>query len=93
MIATPTARTTREQGSDGVTVTLMGDLDGHGLAEITRSATTRTFADESGIDAVDLLPLGQYQVAVEPRTLPSNLLPAYDSDAIITPRGCLAFAG
>ena len=74
-----------EPGIDGATVKLGADLDGDGVAEFTRTAMTRSLAGERGIYAFDLLPVGTYTVAVDPLTLPRNLLPSFDFDGILTP--------
>jgi hypothetical protein len=64
-----------EQGIPGVTVTLR-DASGP-----IATATT----DPNGLYIFNNLPAGQYEVIIDPATLPPNMIPTYDPDGIDTP--------
>ncbi len=65
-----------ELGLAGVQVTLVGDLDGDGLADDTLT----TITDANGNYLFDTLPAGTYAITVDPTTLPAGMAETFDLD-------------
>ncbi len=74
-----------EVGIDGVRVELAGDLDGDGIAELTRFDITETMAAVAGLYGFSDLPAGVYTVTVVPSTLPAGHVQTFDLDGLATP--------
>jgi uncharacterized repeat protein (TIGR01451 family)/fimbrial isopeptide formation D2 family protein len=64
----------------GVTVTLTGDMNYDGIVD-----TISTVTDVNGKYSFDLLPAGDFTVAVDMTTMPGGMTGTYDADGIITP--------
>jgi hypothetical protein len=69
-----------EPGINGVTVSLAGDIDKDGIAELKLTATTATIAGLSGQYFFNNLPVGSFTVTVDPSTLPGGMTQTYDLD-------------
>ncbi len=78
-----------EEGIAGVTVNLMGDVDGDGTFEINVDTTT----DASGLYSFDDLQAGSYKVTVDPDGLPDDVEPTHDLDGTDTPNVALLTLG
>lgn len=64
-----------EQGIPGVSVTL------HNASGPIATAVT----DQNGFYTFSNLPIGEYDIVIDPATLPANMIPTYDPDGIDTP--------
>ncbi len=64
-------------GLPGVTVTLVGDIDGNGSTD-----SVSTVTDSSGIYLFDNLPAGAYTVTVNPASLPAGMNQTDDPDGV-----------
>ncbi|MBU0945564.1 MAG: hypothetical protein KKE53_14035, partial [Proteobacteria bacterium] len=69
-----------EPGLGNVNVTLVGDLDGDGQVDDTRTVVT----DGNGNYLFDHLPAGEYTLTVDPATLPQGMVQTYDLDGLAT---------
>jgi len=73
------AQDSGESGLSGVKVTLTGDVDLDGVVD-----TLTTVTDASGQYLFDDLPMGMYDINVDPATLPGGIRQTYDNDGIAT---------
>ncbi|HYU35247.1 MAG TPA: SdrD B-like domain-containing protein [Thermoanaerobaculia bacterium] len=74
-----------EIGIDGITVRLLGDIDGDGINELDRTAVTAEMAGVHGLYGFTQLPEGRYTVSVVASTLPAGYVQTYDADGLNTP--------
>ena len=68
-----------EAGIPGVTVTITGDFDNDGQADDTMTVTT----GPDGTYLFPNLPAGEYDITVDPATLPDGMQPAGDPDTTL----------